>query len=254
MAEVDAPGLPTDWSLRDRESFSARWNRANVLNTMRGASGAAEYRSIGQRAAFYDWFDQVREVQGHEVLWVGAAFIVASQVNSVENPMRTGAMTIRRLATGKFEDSTKLIAFAREVNKAIFDNVFPKLADVFDRGLRGIPIKGDEAKGWDRQTIIAEQFEVAHPIYMRTAKVDPAIITELAAMAAGADIFAGGGIAIGGALDFKGNIFDPQARLDHGLNVVAPFYRRFKAAIDTSRKKRQTTKPDPSAGGMVRAG
>ena len=74
MAEVDAPAQPQDWSPLDRSTFTERWNRANVLNLLRGAAGAEEYRTIAQRAAFYDWFDQIRDVQGHPgvlMAWAG---------------------------------------------------------------------------------------------------------------------------------------------------------------------------------------
>jgi hypothetical protein len=254
MAELSSPAGPQDWSFADRDGFTERWNRANVLNLMRGASGAAEYQSIAQRTAFYNWFDQIREVQGHEVLWPGAAWIVASMVRNLDDPTRTAVMTLRRAATGRFQDSTRLIEFGRAGNKAIFDDAFARLKELFERGLRGQKLTGAEALAWDQMMVRREQFDVVHPVYQRFCANDPGLAQEIADLAAGSDLFGAGGVAIGNALDFKGDIMKAQDRYNHGVNVVVPFYKRFKAVIDQSRRRRQAARPDPSAGGMVRAG
>ena len=251
MAETSSPGSAADWTFQDRDTFTARWNRACAINLMSGARGAQQYASIGQRTAFYNWFDQIREIQGHTILWPAAAWIVASQMRSLEDPIRTAGLTVRRAASGRFEDSTRLIAFGRDGNKAIFDDVFPRLKEVFERGLRGNRLTGAEADGWDRQTLRHEQFDVVQPIYQRHAGADAAMAGELAAMASGDDILGIGGVAIGWRLDFTGNIMLPQDRFNHGMNVVVPFYRRFKQVIDQARTRRQASRPDPSAGGMV---
>src|SRR5262249_55878394 len=88
MAETDSPQSAVDWTENDRLSFTERWNGANAFNLLRPTSGAKEYQTIRQRAFFYDWFDQVREVQGHEILWPAAAWIVATQMSNVENPLK----------------------------------------------------------------------------------------------------------------------------------------------------------------------
>ncbi len=254
MAEVDSPAGPRDWTFQDRDDFTAAWNRANVLNLMRGADGSQEYQSIRQRMAFYDWFDQIREVQKQDILWPAAAWIVASQMASLENPVRTLGMTVRRAFTLDFRTSAKLIMFGKAGNKAIFDNVFPKLKAVFERGIKGRPLVGTEATEWDAATLHAEQFDVVQPVYVQFAAGDQDIKDELKSLASGHDIFAMGGVAINFSLDFKGDILNPVDRYNHGIVVVTGFYKKFKLAIDEDRRTSQAVKADPTAGGMLRAG
>lgn len=239
MAEVEAPQSAVDWTEDDRLAFSERWNGAKCFNLMRPDQGAKEYKTIRQRTYFYDWFDQIRQAQGHEILWPAAAWIVAAQMSNVENPLRnlfiTGAMK----------------PLAEEGNKAIFDDVFPRLAEVYQNGLRKQPLTQDDAKLWDQKTLLREQFVVVQPIYERHIKQTPALKEELAKLAGGKGVYWFGGIAIGGGLDFTGDITKPQDRFDHGLIVVTRFYKQFKAAIDSSRNRRQRTKPDPTAGGRI---
>jgi hypothetical protein len=240
MAEINSPSLPTDWAYSDRTSFTGRWNDANVFNLMRPSTGYEEYRTISQRAAFYDWFDQIREVQGHEILWPAAAWVVAQQMSNVDKPSGLALInqTVRQ--------------FANQGNKAIFDDVFPRLADVFMRGLRNNALRGVEARNWDRETLRREQSIVVQPLYELYGRLDPGVTRELAAMAEGKGIYAFGGVAIGFALDFAGNIMNPMDRFNHGMNRVVLFYQRFKAAIDQSRRRRQVARPDPTARGRVR--
>jgi hypothetical protein len=133
-AEVfDQPTQPSDWSYSDRVNFTERWNRANALNLMRGPSGAQEYRTITQRAAFYNWFDQIRKVQKHEIMWPAAAWVVASQMANIEDAVKSETLAVRRAAIGRTVDSDRLLQFAKDGNKAIFDDVFPRLKEVFEQ-------------------------------------------------------------------------------------------------------------------------
>ncbi len=251
MTETNDPTRVLDWAYADRANFTARWNRANVLNLLRPSNGFEEYRTIGQRAEFYNWFDQIREAQGHETLWPAAAMIVATQMRSLEDPFRTLAMTLRRAVSLRFETSEALIAFGERGNKMIFDDVFPKLGDLYRQGLAGNPLKGEAAASWDRATLHHEQFDVVQPIYVQAVHANPELRDELEDMAAGHDVFWLGGVAIGSRLDFTGDILSAQDRYNHGMNVVVPFYKQFKAALDSGRRRSQVAKPDPAAGGMV---
>lgn len=241
MAEVGTLASAADWTENDRLAFTASWNDANCINLMRGARGAAEYRTIRQRAFFYDWFDQIREVQGHTILWPAAAWIVALQMSNTENLLRNWLI------------SDEMEAFAAAGNKAIFDDVFPRLAEVFQDGLRGRMLTGEAAREWDRATLHHEQFDVVDPIYAAHLSAHPELLDEMTDLASGRGIFAAGGVAIGFALDFSGDIRRPNERFRHGMSVVVPFYLQFKNAIDASRRRRQRSRPDPSAHGMIRA-
>jgi hypothetical protein len=237
MAEIDDPSSPVDWSYADRIGFTRRWNYANCLNLYMAAPD--QYKKIAQRAAFYDWFDQIRERQGHEILWPAAAWVVAMQMSNVD----------------KFPQdiiiSDKVIEFAHAGNKTIFDDVVPRLKDVYMQGLRGNPITGADAQQWDAATLHHEQFDVVQPLYERYARTDMGVRTQLQHMASGSGIYAMGGVAIGFRLDFVGDIMDPQDRYNHGMNKVVAFYNQFKQAIDSSRRREEQFQPDPNAGGLI---
>ncbi|HUB16704.1 MAG TPA: hypothetical protein VMB34_32520 [Acetobacteraceae bacterium] len=240
MAEVESPQSAVDWTEQDRLRCTERWNGANCFNLMRPSDGFSEYKSIKQRQYFYDWFDQIREVQGHEILWPAAAWVVASEMANVENPIRNAFIP------------SAVKPFAEEGNKAIFDDVFPQLAKVYQDGLKKNPLKSDVAKKWDRETLHHEQFETVQPIYDRYIRANPALKNELADMAGGKGAYAVGGIAINFALDFNGDILNPMDRFNYGLVVVTGFYKQFKNAIDSSRAATQAVKPDPTAGGRIK--
>ena len=252
-AETIDPARPTDWSTADRLNFTERWNRANVLNLMRGAVGAAEYTNIAQRTDFYNWFDQIRKLQRHDVLWPAAAWVVAGQMRNLDDPLRSAALAARRTTIGRAVDSKKLLEFARAGNKAIFDDVFPKLQVVFQRGMLNNPLGGEEAKNWDRTTLHHEQFDVVQPIYEQYAGKDEQMAAELRDLASGSDILGFSGMAIGNSLDFRGNILSPQDRFNHGIGTVVSTYSRFEKTIDASRDRRQQARPDPTAGGAVQS-
>lgn len=237
MAEVENPGKATDWTFADRDRFTNRWNDANCFCLLAGTP--EEYKTIRQRAYFYTWFDQIREVQGHEILWPAAAWIVATQMSNVENPVKSLLI------------SNRMIEFAKAGNKAIFDDVFPKLSEVYQRGLNGRPLRGEEARNWDIETLRHEQFDVVDPIYKEFTRADPELIEEMTALAKGEGVFAMGGVAIAGALDFTGDILKPTDRFRHGDVVVTRFYQRFKAAISAARTRRQSVRPDPTARGRI---
>jgi len=86
--EVRSAVSPTDWTQDDREEGTERWHRSQLTLMCMAAHGdqaqaaaiaRTHYKTIVQRAAFYNWFDQMRLLQGHEVVWPGTAWIVASQ-------------------------------------------------------------------------------------------------------------------------------------------------------------------------------
>lgn len=239
MAEVETPRSASDWSEDDRLSFTERWNGANAFNLLRHGAGAKEYQTIRERAYFYDWFDQIREVQGHDVLWPAAAWLVAMQMGNVENPIRN------------FFIPAGMKPMAMEGNKAIFDDVFPRLAALFEDGLKGKKLTGKEARKWDWETLRREQFVVMPPIYEKYVGQTPSLSGDLADLASGRGIYAAGGLAIGNALDFKGDILDPRDRFYHGAMVVKDCYNKFKQSIDSSRKRRQRAQADPTVGGRI---
>lgn len=259
MAEVEHPQTVQDWTEYDRLRFTQRWNDANCFNLLQPDSGFRQYRTIRQRRDFYDWFDRIREVQGHEIEWPAAAWIVASQMSNAER-VKTP------LLLGWFPQKTWLISramsdLAEDGNREIFDDVFRRrLSAVYRQGLAGTTLTKGAATDWDAETLRHEQFNVVQKVYEKHVGKTPALREEAQGLAS-ADPFSsfngllgwGGGVAMGQALAFSGNILNPHHRYLHGLTVVPRVYRRFKQAIDSSRLRRSQARPDPTAGGRIRA-
>lgn len=197
-----------DWHVSDRESDSPRWASANLYNLNHDAYD--QYQTITQRTAFYRWFQRAIEAKGFETVWAGAAYVVADQMSSMDSWIT------------KLFSSKKLIKFGNDGNKAIFDDVFDNLKDLYN----GPILTGKAAKKWDIATLTHEQRDVVDPLYQSAPKDIQKALGELAS---GKAIFKTiMGINFGftdGELLFKGNnIMDWRQRFSHGMNVVVPFY------------------------------
>lgn len=112
----------------------------------------------------------------------------------------------------------KIIQFAEEGNKAIFDNVMPKLRD-----LRYGPVKkGEYAAKWDKKTLTVEQRDIVGRIYrMQT----PQTLDELDKMAKGQGVYQYG---VAKELRFNKNddVRDWRHRYSHGMNVALKFWNK----------------------------
>ncbi len=209
-----------DWLTSDRENNTQQWQNANFVNlfNLRG-KGYEEYTTISQRSDFYKWFDTVREQQGDTILWVGSASVVAGQMKLLDD----SSFVARYIGDA-------VVKFANEGNKAIFDDVFDNLSDVFIAGLKGKPLVGSIASEWDKTTLHHEQFDVADPIYRKQSQ---STINTLSKMAKQQNSY---GSMLSGftrtmpnlALAFDGDISNPQDRFDHGMKKVIPAYVKYK--------------------------
>jgi hypothetical protein len=139
-----------DWAYGDRLTKQPRWDASNAYNLENARS--RQYTQIDQRRDFYLWFYNKMRERGHEVKWPLAAYVVAGGANEVANrdPGRFNAMR-----------GNNLEQLMRRGNQVIFDDVFPKLRQLW---LRKTPLVGEEAQKWDMQTLIEEQ-NLIQPLY-----------------------------------------------------------------------------------------
>jgi outer membrane protein OmpA-like peptidoglycan-associated protein len=164
-----------DWTHADRLNRTARWSEANHYNLLRGNSSA--YTQIDQRRDFYWWFYETMAARGHEIRWPLAAAVVAGGANEVANrlqesvnraPMAVGLDPVMR------PDSLEQLM--RRGNQVIFDDVFPKLRELY---LRNEVLTGEDAQAWDAQTLIEEQ-NLIQPLYEDLSPEDLATMEGLA--------------------------------------------------------------------------
>lgn len=214
--EIDAALGPADWTPKDREEGTERWHRAQLHLMCQAAHGTSavarqiaqqHFKTIVQRTAFYNWFDQVRLAQGHEVVWVGCAWLVASQfarfdtlgnatkITSFSPPFGAGQINLYWRSSSEVFDGLltqarevykgataadpgraiaagktldDLVAFAKAGNRRIFEDVYAAhLPPLFLKGLRGQRLVGKEAEAWDLAMIHKEQREIIEPEYIK---------------------------------------------------------------------------------------
>ena len=118
------------------------------------------------------------------------------------------------------ETGFDLYNFANEGNKAIFDDVFPKLRE----NMNGSPKVGLTAVNWDRRILYNEQYNVVEPIYQKWIGHNANLKPILQNMASGS--FPASVLQM--PIKFSGDITNPLHRYQHGLNVVVPFAKKMK--------------------------
>nr|WP_294931141.1 RHS repeat-associated core domain-containing protein [uncultured Flavobacterium sp.] len=204
-----------DWRVDDRINGSDVWKNANSYN-LQQEKGYNEYTSIEQRTEFYKWFQNSTESKGYDTKWAGAAFVIAAQMSNIHS-----------MASSLIKDDveTDVKAFAEAGNKAIFNDVFPKLKKLYN----GPVLKGDSAYKWDSTTLHNEQFNVVGPIYKQQR---PEVLNELSYMAKGQNTYFfprvySLGVPIKLRFNPKGNIRDPRERFAHGMNVAVPYWNKY---------------------------
>lgn len=107
------------------------------------------------------------------------------------------------------------VSFANAGNKAIFNDVFDNLRDLYN----GPVMKGVTAEAWDAATLRNEQFNAVQPLY---EKQSASTIIVLSKMSKGQSIY---GPGVTGALRFEGNLLKAQDRYNHGAGKVTNFYK-----------------------------
>ena len=202
-------GSDGHWLTSDREKRNSVWGKANEVNLQKG-DGYNEYSTISQRRDFYGWFADKIDSRGFENNWPGAAYIVAGQMSNMDNSFTAWWV------------GDDVVNFANAGNKAIFNDVFDNLRDLYN----GPIMKGATAKAWDAATLRNEQFSVMPPLYKGQSA---ATISTLTKMAKGHGWLQGSGtpynIGVTEALRFEGDLMSPSDRYNHGAGKVTNFYK-----------------------------
>jgi RHS repeat-associated protein len=218
LAEFDSipdGGLGSgDWLTEDRIAGGDRFEQANIYN-LGQSGGSGEYNSIAQRASFYEWFQGYSGRLGHETRWAGAAAQVASAVDYLS--AKNGGLgdhfmgLVISLPFG-FSTKSEISEFSEAGNKAIFDDVFPKLGSL----IQGPKITGTSARDWDAKTLAAEQ-RLIQPLY---EKLSPAAYAGVQIGAAQPGLYRAGQL-ITGLAPFEGRtVMNVSDRWAYGMKSM----------------------------------
>jgi hypothetical protein len=199
------------WLKRDRKRKNEVWKNANLYNLSLD-KGTAKYTSICQIRDFYEWFDLEREKQGCEIEWIGIAAIAAGQLSKLDNGF-ISVFIVR---------NKEVVQFANEGSKKVFEFAYPLLKEVyFSKEI----VRGKDAEDWDLEYGMIEQCTILDPLYK---KLSPKALCKLGKMASGKGLYR---LGVPKQLKYAGSINDCQARFEHGINIMIPFYRAHKENI-----------------------
>lgn len=194
-------GSDGHWLTSDRENNTSVWDAANQVNLQR-SDGYNEYTCIGHRRDFYGWYTNKIDSRGFDNNWPSAANIVAGQVAKLEwGPLAAWV--------GK-----DVISFSNAANKAIFENVFGDLRNLYN----GPVMNGEAALNGDNKTLTKEQFNIVDPLYKTQSQET---INTLTNLAKGNYLY---GIGLTASLRFNGDLTKAKDRFSHGGKVVE-FYK-----------------------------
>lgn len=210
------------WLKKDRKRNTQQWQNANLYHLER-EKGYEAYTTIKQRRDFYKWFDEWQTQQGHELQWVGAAYIVAGQFANTETWfVRT--FVIRNV---------DILNFAQQGNQAILNDVYPELQKIYQSD---ILLTGEAATKWDSEYGYREQCVIIESFYEQQ---DEKVIQKLDKMATGKGIFR---FVVPKSIRFQGDITNCEDRYKHGKEVLPLYYQQHKNselyAITMESKKR----------------
>ena len=202
LEDIDTSEMkPGDWRYTDRISNTTRWRSANLYNLLHAASH--EYKQVAERTAFYWWYYNLMSSRGHDIRWPLAAAVVAGGADNLANRDPAGFDMMR---------SNSIESLARRGNQVIFDDVLPKLRDLY---LRPTPLTGSAAQSWDEQILIEEQ-NLIQPLYSALTVDEISTFSDLAKQK--------GVLATGGSLLF--------GRVASGLNNIGGATPPFPDSLD----------------------
>lgn len=147
-------GSDGNWLTKDRQNKSKVWDKANHRN-LQSSDGYKAYRTLIERAAFYDWFDQETKKQGFTTQWAKLAGNTTKRLNFLTS-------TSAKLLGYSNREIDKFII---DGNELIFNDCWPELVKL----IRMPPLTGERAKEWDGKILKHEQMLI-HPSYLKLKK------------------------------------------------------------------------------------
>ena len=192
------------WLKKDRKRQTKIWKQANKYN-LNIENGNKKYQTICQIQAFYFWFDQERKKQEQEIKWAGIAAIAAGQLSKLDIGF------IRVIIVR----NTELVDFAHEGSEKVFAFALPQFKKIY---FSNKITTGKDAEKWDKKFGMREQCEILEPLYQMLSKK---AISKLERMAKGKGIFR---LGVPKELRYEGEIDNCQARFEHGINKLLPYY------------------------------
>jgi hypothetical protein len=192
------------WLRTDRKRQNETWQKANLYN-LSIENGNTKYKTICQIRDFYEWFDFERVKLGCEIEWIGIAAIAAGQLSKLDNGF------IRFFIVRNKE----VVKFANDGSIKVFAFAYPLLKEVyFSKEI----VSGKAAENWDLEYGKIEQCTILDPLYKGLSN---RALCKLNRMASGKGLYR---LGIPKELKYAGSIEDCQARFDHGINKMIPYY------------------------------
>jgi hypothetical protein len=188
---------PSDWLRRDRTHNSLIWQQANTYNLLHNLP--QEYTRIRERRDFYEWLYNTLKINGHKVVWVEMAHFISKKMRLLES-----------FPCALFSNK-KIVHYANEGSKAVFNNVFKDLKKLFSSETI---LMGENARQWDETIAYKEQYKWLDSLY---ETIDASCLKTIEYIAKGKCIY---GLVVSKSIRFKGEISSPKARYIYAITSL----------------------------------
>jgi len=188
---------PSDWLRRDRTHNSLIWQQANTYNLLHNLP--QEYSKIIERRDFYKWFYKTLKSKGNKVVWVEMAHFISKKMHLLET------------FPCAFFSNRKIVYYANEGSKAVFNNAFKDLKKLFSSETI---LMGENARQWDETIAYKEQYKWLDSLYQT---IDASSLKTIEHMAKGKFIY---GLVVPKSVRFKGEISSSKARYLYAITSL----------------------------------
>ncbi|MCF7560269.1 Insecticidal toxin complex protein [Sabulilitoribacter multivorans] len=192
--------LPSDWLKTDRTKNTVIWQQANIYNLKNNLFD--EYNNVVQRRDFYQWLYTSLETKGHEVVWVKMAHFISKKLHLIE--VFPYSLLLRK----------RIKEYAKLGSEVVFKNAFIELQQLY---VSDTILKREEAIEWDKNVLKKEQYIWIDSIYKT---IDTKSLKTLEHIAKRKFLY---GLVVPKAIEFKGELSNPETRYNYALEVLKPY-------------------------------
>ncbi|WP_066224908.1 hypothetical protein [Formosa haliotis] len=203
QAETNQEALQaSDWLKSDRIKNTKVWKKANFFNLKQENYNA--YTTVIQRLYFYKWIQVELDKNSHEIEWVHMAIFISDKLRLI------GQFPF------KYFLHKNTITYTNLGSAVVFEHAFPELKELL---FSSEPLRGEPARTWDVNMLHKEQYIWVESVYQH---MDEKSLKQISNIAKGNGVY---GLFVEDALEFSGDLKDPDARYAYAINILLPYCR-----------------------------
>ncbi|MGJ5641239.1 Insecticidal toxin complex protein [Formosa sp. S-31] len=189
-----------DWLKRDRIQNNGLYNNANRYNLLHNCP--EEYPTVKQRYYFYNWLQGELHDKKVDVNWVKMARFISKKLSYVS------------AFPYKWFVRKSTIYYSNLGSEVAFSKAFGYLNALYSRS--EVP-DSETCLKWDLAMLEREQYNWVESVYQ---KMDESSLKQIERIAKGKSVYR---LFIPKALEFKGNLSNPDDRYNYALETLLPY-------------------------------